>query len=124
MKRALRNIGTTYKTKDEQFLDVATALSGSGPGYVFAFMEAFYDCALELGVPADVAQKMAISTLAGSVALAKADKNTSFADLKRAVTSPGGTTESALDVLEKGDFKKLITTAIKAAHQRSQQLAN
>lgn len=122
VKRALRNIGTTYKTQNEQFLDIATAISGSGPGYVFAFMEAFYTSALELGVPADLAHKMVLNALAGSVALAKSDQSIPFGDLKRTVTSPGGTTAAALSVLEKGDFQKLIANAVKAAHQRSQLL--
>lgn len=107
----------------EAMLDAVTGVSGSGPAYVFYFLEALEEGARELGFSAADARRLAYATVAGSVALAQASPETS-AVLRAQVTSRAGTTERALQVLDAGAVKATIVNAAKAAAQRASELGD
>jgi pyrroline-5-carboxylate reductase len=110
---------------DENYLDMATALSGTGPAYVFIFMEAMIDAGVHMGFSRRVSEQLVVQTLRGSVDYYQAiNKKSSVhvAALKNQVTSPGGTTAEALYYLEKAGFRTAISRAIWAAYQRSLEL--
>ncbi|MBU2607768.1 MAG: pyrroline-5-carboxylate reductase [Chloroflexi bacterium] len=114
-------MGAEIYVDDEPYLDMVTAISGSGPAYVFLFVESLVDAALEIGLPPDIVDELVLQTLLGSGRLVqKSDK--SPAELRRMVTSPGGTTAEALKKLEEGGFHDLIKEAVIAAYNRAQQL--
>ncbi|MFH1662968.1 MAG: pyrroline-5-carboxylate reductase [Chloroflexota bacterium] len=117
----LKAMGKELYVTDEQYIDMATAISGSGPAYIFLFMESLIDAAVGMGLPPDSARGLVLQTVAGSVEYAaKSDKG--LAQLREMVTSPGGTTAEALEVLEKGKFTELVKQAIAAAYKRAKQL--
>ena len=119
----LAAIGAVAWVEDEALLDPVTAVSGSGPAYVFLLAELMERAAIEQGIPADLARLLARHTVAGSGALLAASTEDAAA-LRRAVTSPRGTTESALAVLmEDQAWPALISRAIAAATARSRELA-
>lgn len=121
--RLLRAIGVVAWVDDEGLLDPVTAVSGSGPAYVFLLAELLEAAAREQGIPADLARLLARQTVAGSGALLAASPEDSAA-LRRAVTSPAGTTERALGVLMAPDaWPAAISRAIAAATARSRELA-
>lgn len=105
----------------ESYLDLVTAVSGSGPAYVFLFMEALMSAALEIGMPEEMAKTLVYQTLLGSAEYAKASAK-DLAELRRNVTSPGGTTAAALKVFEEGGFTPLVRKAVAAAYLRAQEL--
>ena len=105
----------------ESYLDLATAVSGSGPAYVFLFMEAMMSAALEIGMPEEMAKTLVYQTLLGSAEYARASGK-DLAELRRNVTSPGGTTAAALKVFEEGGFTPLVHKAVAAAYRRAQEL--
>ncbi|MGZ5724622.1 MAG: pyrroline-5-carboxylate reductase [Caldimonas sp.] len=105
----------------EQQLDAVTALSGSGPAYVFLILEALLDAGRQMGLPAPVARRLAEQTLAGSAALAAASPEAP-AELRRHVTSPGGTTEAAIAVLETRGVRDAFVAAVLAARAKSEAL--
>ncbi len=106
----------------EKLIDAVTALSGSGPAYVFVFAEALADAGVNLGLPRAVALKLAAQTLLGAAKmLLETGKHP--AELKDMVTSPGGTTIAALSVLERKAFRGAIIEAVAVAHQRAKELA-
>jgi pyrroline-5-carboxylate reductase len=105
----------------EDYLDMATALSGSGPAYVFLFMEALTRAGVDIGLPEELARLLALQTVAGSAAFAKQSPKT-LAELRIMVTSPGGTTAAALKVFEEGKYSQLIEQAVAAAYRRAQEL--
>jgi pyrroline-5-carboxylate reductase len=114
-------IGKEICVDDEKYLDMATAISGSGPAYFFLFVEALVDAGVEIGLPRDMARELVLQTMLGSGYLVqKSDKPP--AELRRTVTSPGGTTAAALLELEKGGFTGLVIKAVKAAYDRARQL--
>ncbi len=116
-------MGTEIYVDDEPYLDMVTAISGSGPAYVFLFVESLVDAALEIGLPPDIVDELVLQTLLGSGRLVqKSDK--SPAELRRMVTSPGGTTAEALKKLEEGGFHDLIKEAVIAAYNRAKQLGS
>jgi len=116
-------MGKEIYVDDEKYVDMATAVSGSGPAYVFLFMESLVEAAVHIGLPRDIAQEMVLQTLLGSGHLVqKSGKKPS--ELRRMVTSPGGTTAEALHQLEKGGFSNLILQAIIAAHDKAKSLGN
>jgi len=106
---------------DEESLDMVTAVSGSGPAYLYLFVECLIDAATATGLARADAEKLVRQTVLGSTQLLE-KSGRSPADLRRAVTSRGGTTERALNVLEEGGFAKLIEAAVRAAYLRAKEL--
>jgi len=106
---------------DEDYLDMATALSGTGPAYVFLFMEAMVDAGVHLGFSRHVSEQLVLQTVKGSVEYILHSPN-HLARLRNQVTSPGGTSAEALYYLEKAGFRTALSRAIWAAYQRSVQL--
>lgn len=119
----LRAVGITVWVTEESQMDAVTALSGSGPAYFFLILEALQEGAEELGLSAETAQMLAQQTALGA-ALMAIDSTHSPAELRQHVTSPGGTTEAALAVLEKSDLRSILKKALIAAKNRSEELAN
>jgi len=117
-RRLLQAFGDEIFVKDEDYLDMATALSGTGPAYVFLFMEAMVDAGVHLGFSRHIAEKLVIQTMRGSVEYA-AQSGLHMAMLRNEVTSPGGTSAEAVYQLEKGGLRTVISRAIWAAYQRS-----
>ena len=105
----------------ESYLDAVTGLSGSGPAYVFSFIEALVDAGLKVGLPRNDAETLALQTVYGSVKLAM-EKREHPASLRAMVTSPGGTTIAGLHKLEKAGFQGIIMDAVEAATIRSREL--
>jgi len=118
----LRAVGITLWLDDEDKMDAVTALSGSGPAYFFLFMEAMEAAGRDLGLDADTARLLILQTAFGATKMAL-ESSEECATLRERVTSPGGTTEQALNVFEKGELRQLIKEAVSAAAQRSQELA-
>jgi pyrroline-5-carboxylate reductase len=116
-------MGTEIYVDDEKYLDMATAVSGSGPAYVFLFIESLEAAAVKLGFTIEVAQQLVMQTLLGSGHLLQKSGKTPQ-DLRRMVTSPGGTTAEAISVLEKGGFTALIGQAITAAYEKAKTLGS
>jgi pyrroline-5-carboxylate reductase len=109
---------------DESFIDAVTALSGSGPAYVFALVEAMAEAGVALGLPPDVAMRFARGTVEGAGELLAREPHVSAAQLRQNVTSPGGTTAAALTVLNGADgLVAVMGKAIAAAHRRAGELA-
>ena len=117
----LRAVGETLWLEREELLDAVTAVSGSGPAYVFYVIEALQEAALSLGFTAEQARALALRTFTGASALA-AQSDELPAVLRQRVTSKGGTTERALSVLEAAEVKRHFVTAIQAAEARSREL--
>jgi pyrroline-5-carboxylate reductase len=115
--------GKVEWVQDEKLLDAVTAVSGSGPAYVFLLAEALTGAAVAAGLPAQLAAKLARETIAGAGELMRGSK-LDAATLRKNVTSPGGTTAAALDVLMgPGGFETLLETAVAKATRRSRELA-
>lgn len=114
------SFGITTWAKNEDDMDTFTALSGSGPAYVFLFLEAMVDAAVELGLEDQIAKTFAVQTFAGSLNLAQHSK-LDLTELRRKVTSPGGTTAAALQILHK-KLNELIFCAMKAAKEKAHEL--
>lgn len=121
VRAVLGAIGYEMEVDEERYVDMATAVSGTGPAYVFLFIEAFMDAAVHLGFQRDVALELVMQTMEGSLKLMRATGKYP-AELKNAVTSPGGTTAEALYELEKGGFRTAISKGIWAAYQRTMAL--
>jgi pyrroline-5-carboxylate reductase len=123
-ERLLGAVGEVAWVADEALLDPVTAVSGSGPAYVFLLIECLAKAGMAAGLPEALAMQLARATVAGSGALV-ALSGESAAELREAVTSPGGTTRAALDVLMAGDgLETLLTRAVLAATRRSRELAD
>ncbi|MEE8393894.1 MAG: pyrroline-5-carboxylate reductase [Rhodospirillales bacterium] len=119
----LEAVGEVAWTGDEDLLDAVTALSGSGPAYVFLLTECMAEAGIEAGLPEDLARRLAMLTVSGAGELMRLSEDGPKA-LRENVTSPGGTTAAALDVLMEGDgLKELMTRAVLAAARRSKELA-
>lgn len=120
--RLLLAVGQIYELADESLLDAVTAVSGSGPAYVFYFMECLAQAGVQAGLPPALAEALAAQTVRGS-ALLQAAGRASFAQLRQQVTSPGGTTEAALGVLSSSTgLAPLLDQTVKAALKRSREL--
>jgi pyrroline-5-carboxylate reductase len=117
----LQSFGRELYVKDEEYLDMATAVNGSGPGFVFLFLEAMIDAAVHIGLSRTVAQELVLQTALGSVLMAR-ESGRHLADLRNAVTSPGGTTAEGLYALEDGRLRAVVDRAITAAYERSKAL--
>jgi pyrroline-5-carboxylate reductase len=118
----LSALGEEICVDDEDYLDMATALSGTGPAYVFLFMEALIDAGVHLGFSRRMASRLVMQTMQGAVAYAR-QSDRHVAELRNQVTSPGGTSAEALYHLEKGGLRTVVSKAIWAAYQRSRSLA-
>ena len=119
----LQALGEEVYVDDEGYLDMATALSGTGPAYVFLLMEAMVDAGVHLGFSRHVSERLVIETLRGSVEYARQSPR-HLAALRNQVTSPGGTSAEALYHLEKGGLRTVLSRAIWAAYQRSRVLGS
>jgi pyrroline-5-carboxylate reductase len=118
----LSALGETLWVPREQMIDGVTAVSGSGPAYVFLLVECLAAAARAEGLPRDAAERLARATVSGAGALLDADKRPA-SDLRRDMTSPGGTTEAALNILmAKNGLEALMTRAVRAATQRAKHL--
>ena len=114
----LEALGKQLYVRDEEFLDKATAVSGSGPAYVFMLIEALIDAAVHLGWSRSEAREMVIQTVRGSAIFA--ERSTLHpAEMRNMVTSPGGTTADAIYELDKGAFRTVLSKAVMAAYRRS-----
>jgi len=114
-------MGKEIYVDDERYIDMATAVSGSGPAYFFLFVESLIDAAVHIGLPHDIAQELVLHTMLGSgYFIQRSDKEP--AELRRMVTSPGGTTAEALLQLEKGGFSDLVMQAVRAAYNKAKRL--
>ncbi len=114
-------LGEEVFVEDESYLDMATALSGSGPAYVFLFTEALIDAGVHLGFPRRIAEQLVLQTIKGSASYYQGASRHP-ATLRNQVTSPGGTSAEALYYLEKAGFRTAISRAVWAAYQRSLEL--
>jgi len=122
-QKILGAMGATIFTDDESVLDMATALSGSGPAYVFLFMEALIEAGVDIGLTPETASALTLQTVLGSAEFAGHEKK-DLIELRRMVTSPGGTTAAAVKVFEEKGFKDVIKQAVSAAFHRAQQLGS
>jgi pyrroline-5-carboxylate reductase len=114
--------GEVVWLEDEGLMDAVTAISGSGPAYFFLMTEALTVAGRELGLSAETAERLAMVTCFGAGAMVNSSGG-EVAELRRRVTSPGGTTEAAMAVLENGGFRELMLEAVRAARDRSQELS-
>jgi pyrroline-5-carboxylate reductase len=117
----LRTLGEELYVPDEKLIDMATALSASGPAYVFLFIESMIDAGVYLGMPRDMARKLVLQTVLGSARFVQ-ETGRHPAELKDMVTSPGGTTIEALLALERGGFRAAVLQAVIAAYEKSKAL--
>ncbi|MDP6576846.1 MAG: pyrroline-5-carboxylate reductase [Dehalococcoidales bacterium] len=118
----LSAMGREIYVDEEKYLDMATAVSGSGPAYFFLFIESLVESAMDIGLTREVAAELVLQTMLGSAhLLRKSGKPPS--ELRRLVTSPGGTTAAAMLQFEKGGLTNLVKQAVSAAYHRSRELA-
>ena len=119
-------VGKTVAIDDESLIDAVTAVSGSGPAYFFLLMEEMVRAAEELGIPADAAKELVYQTAKGAGVLASMAyaRNESPSELRRKVTSPGGTTEAAMRVFREGNFGGAVFAAIARARDRGKELSS
>jgi pyrroline-5-carboxylate reductase len=122
VQAALGALGRELWVEEEKYVDMATALSGTGPTYVFLMMEALIDAGVHMGFPRRIAEEIVLQTVSGSVAFAR-DSGKHMAELRNMVTSPGGTSAEAIYQMEKGGLRTVLSRAVYAAYQRTQTLA-
>lgn len=121
VRRLLSVLGEETAVDDEKYIDMATAVSGSGPAYVFLFIEALVDAAVEIGLEREMATGMVLQTLKGSARYAK-ESGAEPAALRDQVTSRGGTTEAALRELQDAGVRAAFAHAVRAAYDRAKEL--
>jgi pyrroline-5-carboxylate reductase len=114
-------MGKEIYVDDEKYIDMATAVSGSGPAYFFRFMESLVEAAVDIGLPRSIAEELVLETMLGSGHFVR-KSGKPLAELRRMVTSPGGTTAEALLRLEKKGFSELVKHAVKAAYDKAKDL--
>jgi pyrroline-5-carboxylate reductase len=117
----LSALGSEFEVPDERQVAMATAVSGTGPTYIFLFIEALTDAAVHLGFPRHVARELVLDTMQGSAAFALASGR-HVAELRDMVTSPGGTSAAALYELERGRLRTVVSDAVWAAFERTLRL--
>jgi pyrroline-5-carboxylate reductase len=122
-KALLSALGSELEVDDEKLVAMATAVSGTGPTYVFLFMEALIDSAVHLGFPRHIAHDLVVETLEGSTFFAK-QSGDHPAVLRNMVTSPGGTSAAALHELESGRLRTVLSEAVWAAYRRTVELGD
>jgi pyrroline-5-carboxylate reductase len=120
-RSVLKAIGHEKEVGDETFVAMATALSGTGPTYLFAVMEALIDAGVHMGFPRELAHDLVVETLIGSAEYAS-QSELHPAQLRNLVTSPGGTSAAAIYELEKGRIRTVLSDAVWAAYRRTQEL--
>ena len=118
----LRAVGLTLWVDDEDKLDIITALSGSGPAYLFLLMEAMTKTAIELGLSKEQAHVLTVQTAVGASKIAEISDD-DCKELRKKVTSPNGTTEAAIKIFKNKDFENIVKDAINAAHKRTKEIA-
>ncbi|MCX7991002.1 MAG: pyrroline-5-carboxylate reductase [Proteobacteria bacterium] len=123
IEKVLSTLGSTIFVDKEEDIDKITALSGSGPAYVYFLMEAFIDAGVYLGLSRETAKKLVISTFCGSSILAESSDK-SISELKEMVTSPGGTTIYGLSELESNAVKSAVIKAVNRAYERAKELGS
>ena len=121
-EQLMRSAGETVWVGSEQQLDVVTAVSGSGPAYFYLLIESLQKCAVELGLEPPTARLLALHTAHGAGVMAL-QADTDVAELRRRVTSPGGTTEAALRSFADNGFEHIVAQAVAAATQRASELS-
>ena len=122
-KAILGALGEEIEVEEENWVDMATALSGTGPTYVFLLMEALVDAGVHLGFSRRVAEELVLRTVEGSAAFAR-QSGRHLAELRNMVTSPGGTSAAAIYELEKGTLRTVLSRAVYAAYQRTRELGD
>jgi len=123
VEQVLAPTGQTLWVAREADLDAVTALSGSGPAYVFYFVEAMIEAAVEMGLPAEQGRQLALATFAGATELARRSSDPPEL-LRQRVTSKGGTTYAALTTLESAGVRSAFVEALKAARLRARELGD
>lgn len=123
VRAALGALGEELEVETEKYVDMATALSGTGPTYVFLMMEALVDAGVHMGFPRRIAEEIVLQTVSGSVAFARSSGK-HLAELRNMVTSPGGTSAEAIYQMEKGGLRTVLSKSVYAAYQRTQTLAS
>ncbi|HEX2912685.1 MAG TPA: pyrroline-5-carboxylate reductase [Chloroflexia bacterium] len=123
VKTLLGALGKEMWFEEERYIDMATAVSGTGPAYVFLFMEALIDAAVHLGFSRNDARELVTETVLGSVLLTR-ESPRHPAELRNMVTSPNGTTAEALYELEKGSLRTILSKAVHAAYQKTSVLSS
>ncbi len=121
-ERIMRAVGLTQWLDNEAMMDAVTALSGSGPAYFFLVIEALEQAGIKLGLSEESSRVLALQTAFGAAKMAL-ESSESSEELRRRVTSPGGTTERAIGILEQGDIRGLFERALTGARDRAQELA-
>ena len=121
-KKILLSCGIEIEVNNEKLIDIATAISGSGPAYILFFMESLISSAIELGLEEKTAEKIVYETVLGSAYLARNSKKNTR-ELIDMVTSPGGTTAAGLSVLNSLEFNKIINSAIQSAYDRGIEIS-
>jgi pyrroline-5-carboxylate reductase len=121
-RRLFEAVGEVVELDDEADFDALTAVSGSGPAYIFTALEALADGGVLMGLKREVARKLAVSTVRGAASLVEASPNAHTAELKDRVASPAGTTIAALATLEEKGFRDALISAVKAAAERSKEM--
>jgi pyrroline-5-carboxylate reductase len=122
VRLALGALGDEIEVEDEKYVDMATALSGTGPTYVFLMMEALIDAGVHMGFPRRIAERIVMQTVSGSVSYARSSGK-HLAELRNMVTSPGGTSAEAIYQMEKGGLRTILSKSVYAAYRRTQALA-
>jgi len=117
----LRAMGKEIYFSDEKYVDMATAISGSGPAFIFLVMEALTDAAVHIGLPREMAEELVIQTVLGSAHLTR-ESGKHPAELRNSVTSPGGTTAEGLLALEEGGVRAIFAQAVIAAYEKAKLL--
>ncbi len=122
IEKSLNSFGKSIYVDEESMINLSTALSGSGPGFFYRILESFISAGEKIGLGNELSKTLAIETFIGSAELINITKNTPK-NLREAVTSPGGTTEAGLNLLEKKEIDKVIFEMMKEAVQRGKELA-
>ncbi len=122
-RAVLTSMGKEIYFGDEKYLDMVTAVSGSGPAYFFLFAEVLNEAAMKIGLEQEDARELVLATMLGAAHLLEKSGKPP-AELRRNVTSKGGTTERALQVFEKAGFGNTVADAVKAAFERAKELGN
>jgi pyrroline-5-carboxylate reductase len=122
-QQIMQSAGEVVWLEDESLMDVVTGISGSGPAYFFYMIEALRDAGTRLGLPTNVATKLALHTAQGAGAMA-VQSDVDVSELRRRVATKGGTTEAALNQFKAADFAQTVDSAVEAATRRGQELAD